>query len=109
MVTGPGRSGTSAVTGTLNKLGIHVPTPLVTWNRSNKLGFYETRWVVDFQRTVLTRAHTYEFDADPRAYERVGAAAGQKVQRELTRWLRQAAEGHDQLVIKDPRSVWLHE
>jgi hypothetical protein len=108
MVTGPGRSGTSAVTGALSQLGVHVPPPLVDWNRSNKKGFFETRWVVDFQRAVLERAHTYEFDADPRAFDRIARNTDEKTQQELSAWLRQAADGHDQLVIKDPRSVWLH-
>lgn len=109
MVTGPGRSGTSAITGALSQLGIHVPPPLVDWNRSNRRGFFETRWVVDFQRKVLTKAHTYEFDSDPRAIKRIGKVADKKTRRELAQWLKDAAEGHQQLVIKDPRSVWLHD
>lgn len=108
LVTGPGRSGTSAVTGALSQLGIHVPPPLVDWNRSNTKGFYETRWVVDFQREVLKQAHTYEFDADPRAPKRVAKAVDDETQQRLTDWLKQAVGGHKQLVIKDPRSVWLH-
>lgn len=108
MVTGPGRSGTSAVTGALSQLGVHVPPPLVDWNRSNKKGFFETRWVVDFQREVLKAAHTYEFDGDPRAPRRIARATDAGTQDELTGWLREATAGHHQLVIKDPRSVWLH-
>jgi hypothetical protein len=109
MVAGPGRSGTSAVTGALSQLGVHVPPPLVDWNRSNKRGFFESRWVVDFQRKVLNRAHTYEFDADPRAIARIAEVADPKTRQQLTDWLKDAAKGHQQLVIKDPRSVWLHE
>jgi len=107
MVTGPGRSGTSAVTGALNQLGIHVPPVLVKANRSNNRGFFETRWVVDFQRKVLEKAHTYEFDADPRAIERMAKADSQRNREQLTTWLRSAVRGHQQVVIKDPRSVWL--
>ncbi|SDS39518.1 sulfotransferase family protein [Microlunatus soli] len=109
MVTGPGRSGTSAVTGALSQLGVHVPPPLVDWNKSNRKGFFETRWVVDFQREVLKAAHTYEFDADPRAAARIADATDAATQEELSRWLHGAAAGHRQLVIKDPRSVWLHD
>lgn len=50
LVTGPGRSGTSAITGALGELGLEVPGPLVAANRTNPRGFYENRWVVDFQR-----------------------------------------------------------
>jgi hypothetical protein len=108
MITGPGRSGTSAVTGALSQLGIHVPPPLVDWNRSNKKGFFETRWVVDFQKQVLSQSHTYEFDADPLSITRLERVAAESTQQELTDWLREAAAGHRQMVIKDPRSVWLH-
>ena len=108
LVTGPGRSGTSAVTGALSQLGVHVPPPLVDWNRSNTKGFYETRWVVDFQREVLKKAHTYEFDADPLAPTRVTKAVNDTTQKRLNDWLAEAADGHQQMVIKDPRSVWLH-
>ncbi|GAB3921811.1 hypothetical protein GCM10011575_15170 [Microlunatus endophyticus] len=109
MVTGPGRSGTSAVTGALNQLGIHVPPVLVKPNRSNNRGFFETRWVVDFQRKVLEKAHTYEFDADPQAVERMAKADSQRNREQLTNWLRSAVRGHQQVVIKDPRSVWLDD
>ena len=108
LVTGPGRSGTSAVTGALSQLGVHVPPPLVDWNRSNKKGFFETRWVVDFQRKVLHKAFTYEFDADPAASKRVEALDDPSIQTDLTEWLKTAATGHEQMVIKDPRSIWLH-
>jgi hypothetical protein len=108
LVTGPGRSGTSAVTGALSQLGIHVPPPLVDWNRSNKKGFFETRWVVDFQRNALRRARTYEFDADPRAMARLEDLNDDSIQTDLTEWLKGASAGHEQIVVKDPRSVWLH-
>lgn len=109
MVTGPGRSGTSAVTGALSQLGIHIPPPLVEWNHSNERGFFETRWVVDFQRKVLNKAHTYEFDADPRAIDRIAEVADLKTRQQLNDWLKDATDGRAQSVIKDPRSVWLHD
>lgn len=109
MVTGPGRSGTSAVTGALNQLGIHVPPVVVRPNQSNERGFFETRWVIDFQREVLTRAHTFEFDADPRAIDRIDRAANERTRQQLTDWLRAATRGRQQSVIKDPRSVWLDD
>lgn|GEM_PF-6059542 len=107
LVTGPGRSGTSAVTGALSQLGIHVPPPLVGSNESNERGFYETRWVVDFQKEVLAGANTYEFDADPRAVQRITRAVDEETRGRLIEWLGEAVDGHQQVVIKDPRSVWL--
>ncbi|MBA8795243.1 hypothetical protein FHX74_002871 [Friedmanniella endophytica] len=110
LVTGPGRSGTSALTGMLSMLGVHVPGPLVGANSTNERGFYETRWVVDFQRKLLERAYTYEFDGDPRAELRVakvladGEAAGK-----LDAWFAPAAGQHSLVAVKDPRSIWFHD
>lgn len=111
IVSGPGRSGTSAITGALDALGVHVPGPLVEANRSNPRGFFETRWVVDFHKALLAKAHTYEFDPDPRAVERVQAAVTEAVRDDLDRWLTSDSDyqSADQLAIKDPRTVWVHD
>ena len=111
IVSGPGRSGTSAITGALSSLGIQVPGPLVEANRSNPRGFFETRWVVEFHKALLAKAHTYEFDPDPRAVERVQAVVNDAVRADLDRWLASDSDyqSADQLAIKDPRTVWVHD
>lgn len=111
IVSGPGRSGTSAITGALSSLGIHVPGPLVEANRSNPRGFFETRWVVEFHKALLAKAHTYEFDPDPRAVDRVQTVVDDDVRSDLDRWLTSSsgAQSADQLAIKDPRTVWVHD
>ncbi len=111
MVSGPGRSGTSAITGALSALGVHVPGPLVEANRSNPRGFFETRWVVEFHKALLVKAHTYEFDPDPAGVDRVLGVADKNVRAELDGWLAEAVRNAevDQLTIKDPRTVWLHD
>lgn len=106
LVVGPGRSGTSAVTGALQELGIHVPPPLVGANRTNQRGFFETRWVVDFQRALLRRANTYEFHGDPAAYERLVESFTDEDRQTLAGWLATASRDRTQLVVKDPRSAW---
>jgi hypothetical protein len=78
-------------------------------NRTNVRGFFETRWVVDFQRSLLRRAHTYEFHGDPTAYQRLVDSFTDEDRITLTGWLADAAAGHRQLVVKDPRSAWFGE
>lgn len=111
IVSGPGRSGTSAITGALSALGIHVPGPHVAANRSNPRGFFETRWVVEFHKALLAMAHTYEFDPDPEAVIRVQTVVDDETRSDLERWLGSESEARSagQLAIKDPRTVWLHD
>lgn len=110
LVSGPGRSGTSAITGALSELGVHVPPPLVEPNRSNPRGFFETRWVVEFHKSILARASTYEFDPDPAAVDRVQKVVDGRTRRELTDWLKRAVDvDAQQFAVKDPRTVWLHD
>ena len=110
LVSGPGRSGTSAITGALSELGVHVPAPLVEANRSNPHGFFETRWVVEFHKSILKKASTYEFDPDPAAVERVQRILDERARRELRDWLATAAAADSrQFAVKDPRTVWLHD
>ena len=110
LVSGPGRSGTSAITGALSELGVHIPPPLVEANRSNPRGFFETRWVVEFHKSILAKASTYEFDPDPAAVERVQRIVDGRARRQLREWLAGAASTDSrQLAVKDPRTVWVHD
>jgi hypothetical protein len=110
LVSGPGRSGTSAITGALSELGVHVPPPLVEANRSNPRGFFETRWVVEFHKSLLEKAKTYEFDPDPAAVDRVQRVIDGRVRRQLREWMAGAvAVDSQQFAVKDPRTVWLHD
>jgi len=71
LVTGTGRSGTSTVAGSLNLLGLHLPRPVLRTNDSNPRGFYESKWAIDFHRTIMGRAGIDTFDARPQALDHV--------------------------------------
>jgi len=107
LVTGAGRSGTSSMAGTLNRLGLHVPEPVVGANKNNPRGHYEPQWVVDFHKKYLKEAGVGTMDGDPTAValaEKVFDRAD--VRGQIRDWLgRLPADGAD-VVIKDPRTFW---
>ncbi|NYD43543.1 sulfotransferase family protein [Nocardioides panaciterrulae] len=106
LITGTGRSGTSTMSGTLHHLGLHVPGPYLGANESNPKGFFESKWAVGFHKKITAAARINDFDGRPLAFERAQQAITPELRRELVDFLTtQAAEG-DQVVVKDPRSVW---
>ncbi|HYO31415.1 MAG TPA: sulfotransferase family protein [Nocardioidaceae bacterium] len=108
LVVGSGRSGTSTMSGTLQRLGLHVPQPEVGANKNNPKGFGEPRWVVDLHKSLLRRANVMNSDARPSAWPDAGRiSSAQPLQRRVHTWLEQQfVEGGDELVIKDPRLGW---
>jgi hypothetical protein len=109
LITGTGRSGTSTISGTLHHLGLHVPGPHLGANRSNPKGFFESSWAVAFHKEITRAAGIHEFDSRPTAFERTQSVITEEHRRRLVAFLRENAQGvgvADQLVVKDPRSVW---
>jgi hypothetical protein len=107
LVIGPGRSGTSLMTGTLGRLGFHVPQPEVEANESNPRGFGEPRWVVDLHTRLLRAVDVWAADAHPQAQHRAAAwYASDDVRAELRSWLRGLFAVSDRVVVKDPRLLW---
>ena len=106
LITGTGRSGTSTMSGILHHLGLHVPGPYLGANKSNPKGFFESAWAVDFHKRLVAAAGVDPFDSRPEALGRVQQAVTPQLRAELVAFLRQEATGHDQVVVKDPRSVW---
>ena len=107
-VAGSGRSGTSALSGALQTLGMHVPQPEVPADISNPKGFAESQWVVDLHTRLLRRSNVTVSDARPRAWFEAGKlATNEKIREEVFTWLRsQFGEGREELLIKDPRLTW---
>ncbi len=106
LVTGTGRSGTSTMSGTLHHLGLFVPGPHLGANRSNPKGFFESTWAIRFHRKITTAAGIDFFDGRPGAFDRAQAAITPELRRELVEFIRERSAGHDQVVVKDPRTVW---
>jgi hypothetical protein len=108
LVVGMHRSGTSAITGALGRLGLAVPAPhdLVTGRPDNPVHF-ESRALTDVDDAVL-RAAGGTWSAPPLlapGWER--AAAVQDVMQRAGRAARRAFPGHGPVVWKDPRTCLL--
>ena len=110
LVTGSGRSGTSSLAGSLQRLGLHVPQPEVPPSPSNPRGFYEPQWVIDFHKLRLRELGLHNIDSRPWAVDLVrDQAAGARTREELTAWLAEqlgSASTPGDLVIKDPHAFW---
>jgi hypothetical protein len=107
VVAGSGRSGTSLFTGLTGRLGVHIPKPEVSANRSNPRGFGEPRWAVDFHNDLLASVDVVIEDGRPEAWdltdkvaERSGSVA------ELVTWLEEQFAENPRIVVKDPRLAW---
>lgn len=108
LVTGSGRSGTSALAGTLKRLGLEVPQPEVPADHKNPRGYYEPQWVMDFHKPRLKALAVHNIDSRPDAPRIVEESLEDgEAQAELTEWLTlQLARGTRHLVIKDPHAYW---
>ncbi len=107
LVVGVGRSGTSAFSGSVAALGYAVPQPEIRADETNPRGFGEPRWAVGFHSGLLRGAQVATWDARPYAWRHT-RSAGQdaEVAAELRAWLTTQFEGHDRVVVKDPRTAW---
>jgi hypothetical protein len=107
LVASSGRSGTSVMSGTLQRLGFHVPQPEVPADATNPRGFAESQWVVDFHTRLLRRAGVQLSDARPAAWA-LTAEVGldEAVAAELRAWLQRQFAVAPHVVIKDPRLSW---
>jgi hypothetical protein len=107
LVAGSGRSGTSLVSGILQRLGYHVPAPEVPADDTNPRGFAESQWVVDFHAALLKRARVQVSDARPAAWATTAdMCLEDEVQTQLRTWLEQQFREADHVLIKDPRLSW---
>jgi hypothetical protein len=109
LITGTGRSGTSTMSGALHHLGLHVPGPYLGANETNPKGFFESRWAVRFHKQITEAAAIHEFDSRPEAFDLAQAVVTDEMRAKLREFLRRECGGHDQVVVKDPRSVWAQE
>jgi hypothetical protein len=107
LVTGAGRSGTSTIAGALHHLGLHVPLPVIKPNESNPSGFFESTWPLWFHRRIMERAFVEQTDGRPEAQQLMASAVDDATRAELRAWLTEVALVEPQVVVKDPRSIWV--
>ncbi|MGI8900953.1 MAG: sulfotransferase family protein [Nocardioides sp.] len=109
LVTGTGRSGTSTIAGSLHHLGLHVPGPYLGANESNPKGFFESTWAVKFHKRITAAAGIHDFDSRPGALDRARESVTPRMKASLVEFLRRHSVAGPQLVVKDPRSVWVQQ
>ena len=103
LVAGMHRSGTSAFTRLLALFGCDLPKSLVPGNRSNKLGHWEPKSVVDLNEEILTSAKSSWDDwkiFDPHWRD---SPAGKKFLERALTVLEKEFAGSLLFVLKDPR------
>lgn len=109
LITGTGRSGTSTMSGTFDQLGLHVPGPYLGANESNPKGFFESKWAVRFHKQITSGSGINDFDSRPDAFDRAQRAVTDDLRAQLHDFLSRESREHDQVVVKDPRSVWAQQ
>jgi hypothetical protein len=107
LVAGSGRSGTSLVVDLLEHFGFYVPQPEIRADATNPRGFREPQWVVDFHNRMLRSIRVQPSDARPSAWFETGKFTHRlSTRNELREWLGPQFNGHDDLIVKDPRLTW---
>jgi hypothetical protein len=110
VVAGSGRSGTSLFTGLTGRLGVHIPKPEVSANRSNPRGFGEPRWLVDYHNDLLASVDVVVEDGRPEAWDLTDAVARDPQALDpLVDWYDTQFAVSEQIVVKDPRLAWFLE
>lgn len=107
VVTGSTRSGTSMAAGSLHHLGLHVPLPVLRPNDSNPRGFFESTWPLWFHRRILDKCLVNQTDGRPEAFRLVAEAVTDAERTELRDWLAGVFADARQVVVKDPRAIWV--
>ena len=105
LVVGVGRSGTSLLTGVLGQLGFKIPQPEVQADDTNPRGFGEPRWVVDFHTRLLRRRSVTVNDSRPAAWDLTWDVDDATVATARD-WLANELAQGEEVVVKDPRTVW---
>jgi len=110
VVAGSGRSGTSLFTGLTGRLGVHIPKPEVSANRSNPRGFGEPRWLVDYHNDLLASVDVAIEDGRPEAWDLTDKVAErEQALGPLVEWLEAQFAECPRIVVKDPRLAWFIE
>lgn len=112
LVVGMHRSGTSAVSGALNRLGVAVPGELLPPAPQNPLGFFENRHFVALNDAILDRLGARWDSLVPPPQAALGAVARFALSDRIRSLLREELAGQALSLFKDPRlcvtaPIWL--
>lgn len=103
IVTGMHRSGTSALTKSLNLLGCGIPRDLIPAQPDNPAGFFESKKIKSINDFVLSRLNSSWYDPLPLSEDWFSSEEAKKTQIKLSTYLNEHFEENDYFVIKDPR------
>lgn len=99
LVLGMHRSGTSALAGLMDSLGISAPGELLPASETNRLGYFEPKEVVQLHDDLLASAGSGW--ADPRRFEVADESVTAPYREQLMTFVRDMSE--KRFVLKDPR------
>lgn len=103
LVVGMHRSGTSALSGMLNYLGVIAPGELLPATEFNQKGYFENRRIIDFHAHLLDQLGSRWDDPLPLRQDSLDSPTGRSAAQKLSVVLREEIGDKPMVVLKDPR------
>lgn len=103
LVLGMHRSGTSALTGALNKVGVAVGSDLLLPSLENQKGFFESRLVRNQMERLLTSAGSFWHDWRPLEIDKCDPTVLTEVRTSLAEFIEKEFADVSLFAIKNPR------
>jgi hypothetical protein len=103
LIAGMHRSGTSALSGVLTKLGVAAPEDLLPADAHNERGYFEAKRIVGFHDRLLARLGSAWNDPLPLSYDWVRSPVGEAAAEELAAVLDEEFGDNPMCLFKDPR------
>jgi GT2 family glycosyltransferase/SAM-dependent methyltransferase len=103
LIVGMHRSGTSALGGVLNLLGVPAPAEQVETDHHNIRGYFEPQRIVDFHEALFARLGSPSNDPLPLTYDWLRSPVGRAAAEDLAELLETEFAGEPVRLFKDPR------
>ncbi|MDB5446430.1 MAG: adhesin [Phenylobacterium sp.] len=103
LIVGMHRSGTSALGGMLNKLGVAVPEDLHPADEHNTRGYFEPQRIIAFHERLLAKLGSPSNDPLPLTYDWLRSPLGEAAAEELAEILDEEFAANPMCLFKDPR------
>lgn len=103
LIVGMHRSGTSAISGVLAKLGVDTPADLIAADQHNLKGYFEPQKIIDFHERLFAQLGSPSNDPLPLSYDWVDSALGRAAAAELAGLLDEEMGASALCLFKDPR------